>query len=384
MGRLLLTLTGIAGLIAMLSGPPALARTGPSPLDRDPIELLGPHQNYKIEWWYVTGFLTSRSGERLGFQGTFFRFATVFPHPEGLPASPWEPKEIVSFHGAISFLDHKTFISREMTRRQFRSLSGSHKNPFSVNVGENRLKAISGKSMKNPDFRLGETVKGNILALSLHPTTGPLWQDPTGKLTTGKGSVDWAWYYSYPEMTVAGTWTHEDKNGLKTSKAVTGQAWFDHEWTNSALGVDQIGWIWMWGTFKTLQGEKGFMAFQMLKKDGSMDDFRGGTVFGITDHALHTFYVRSKDIRVTSFVTQKSEASCLPNKVEIILKGLGRISGRSVFSEQELKGSTDYWEGAVNLSVVDKSGESSGRGYLEVTGLDKKPGDCLKIKGEDK
>lgn len=35
----------------------------------------GSHPEYKIEWWYITGHLTSEGGQRHGFQATFFRRA---------------------------------------------------------------------------------------------------------------------------------------------------------------------------------------------------------------------------------------------------------------------------------------------------------------------
>jgi predicted secreted hydrolase len=32
-----------------------------------------PHPGYRTEWWYYTGNLQAESGERFGFQLTFFR-----------------------------------------------------------------------------------------------------------------------------------------------------------------------------------------------------------------------------------------------------------------------------------------------------------------------
>src|ERR1700722_10136276 len=40
----------------------------------------GPHPEYRQEWGYVTGNLDSATGERCGFELTFFRFALA---PEG-------------------------------------------------------------------------------------------------------------------------------------------------------------------------------------------------------------------------------------------------------------------------------------------------------------
>src|SRR6266851_6052568 len=33
----------------------------------------GSHPQFRTEWWYVTGWLTTENGESLGFQITFFR-----------------------------------------------------------------------------------------------------------------------------------------------------------------------------------------------------------------------------------------------------------------------------------------------------------------------
>ncbi|MFN8006321.1 MAG: lipocalin-like domain-containing protein, partial [Terriglobia bacterium] len=38
------------------------------------------HPEYKLEWWYYTGNLQTMTGERFGYQLTFFRIG-VDPHP---------------------------------------------------------------------------------------------------------------------------------------------------------------------------------------------------------------------------------------------------------------------------------------------------------------
>lgn len=371
----LLILLALAGRAGALSPSPALAGTG-SFLGQSPLSLLEPHPGFKVEWWYVTGFLKTGSGEHLGFQGTFFRFKTGYRHPASLPASPWEPKEIVSFHGAISFLDEKRFVSREKTRRSFRSLAGSRARPFSVFVGSDRLEATGTTAAGDPVFSLTESVGGSRLRLTLTPATGPLWQDPEGKLRTGPRDSDWAWYYSYPEMTVTGTLEGEKDPGKHVETAVTGEAWFDHEWTGQALGADQGGWIWMWGLFDSPRGKKGFMLFQMLRKDGSLDAFRGGTVFGITPEGLTSGYARSREVHVDSLVFKKTEDGCVPEKVRFTLDNREKIVATPFFPGQVLKGSTTYWEGGVHVDLEKNNSPFAGRGYLEVTGIVSAKGKC--------
>lgn len=358
----------ITGLL-LLNSPVLTWGQESSPLTRDPMRLLAPHKKYKIEWWYVTGFLKAASGERMGFQGTFFRFATSYVHPPGLPDSPWEPREIVSFHGAISFLGKKIFVSKEATRREFRSIAGTREDPFMVNVEENRLEAKQGSHSKDPVFSLTERVKGHLLTLSLRPETPLLWQDPTGRLKTGPGKNDWAWYYSYPDLAVSGTWTRERKSGETVDTPVTGQAWFDHEWTDSALGGDQIGWIWMWGRFKAPDGIKGFMMFQMIRKDGTLDSYKGGTLFQMTDHALKEEYVRGNGLRIDSLHFKEHEGSCLPKEIVFHLDKFGTVRTTPYFIGQEINGNTDYWEGGAKMPLESGKTIIDGRGYLEVTGV---------------
>mgnify|MGYP000084112271 CR=1 FL=1 len=35
----------------------------------------GSHEEFRTEWWYVTGHLDAKNGRRFGFQVTFFRQA---------------------------------------------------------------------------------------------------------------------------------------------------------------------------------------------------------------------------------------------------------------------------------------------------------------------
>src|SRR5271165_2981853 len=39
----------------------------------------GSHDDFKIEWWYITGHLFDTDGGRFGFQATFFRSAASQP-----------------------------------------------------------------------------------------------------------------------------------------------------------------------------------------------------------------------------------------------------------------------------------------------------------------
>ena len=64
----------IAALLLIAATPTytPVTPTTPITLPRDH----GAHPGFRTEWWYATGWLSTETGEKLGFQLTFFRTAT--------------------------------------------------------------------------------------------------------------------------------------------------------------------------------------------------------------------------------------------------------------------------------------------------------------------
>ena len=59
----------------------------------------GAHPDFRIEWWYLTGWLEDVDDRRpWGFQLTFFRIRTAYP--DGNP-SRFSPQHLVAAHAAI-------------------------------------------------------------------------------------------------------------------------------------------------------------------------------------------------------------------------------------------------------------------------------------------
>ena len=92
----------------------------------------GAHPDFRNEWWYVTGWLETPDKKPLGFQITFFRFATE--HDRANP-SRFAPKQLIIAHAALSDpavgkLLHDQKSAREgfrpglYQRRQYRCKAG--------------------------------------------------------------------------------------------------------------------------------------------------------------------------------------------------------------------------------------------------------------------
>src|SRR5450432_4774758 len=66
---------------------------------------LGPHPDYRIEWWYVTANLADSTGVGYGAQWTLFRQASR----PGTPQQGWANQQIWMGHAAVTRADlHRT------------------------------------------------------------------------------------------------------------------------------------------------------------------------------------------------------------------------------------------------------------------------------------
>ncbi|MGC8529661.1 MAG: lipocalin-like domain-containing protein [Leptospirillia bacterium] len=317
------------------------------------------HGDFPIEWWYMTGFLTTEKGKNLGFQATFFRMKNTQASSDKQSArGPWAPREIFGFHGAISNLSRKTFASTERERRGFDQSVATQDHPFSVRIGRNRL------DHKNTNaFFLGLSfrVKNQSYDLKLTPLTPPIWHAAHKKFFTGPRPIDYAYYYSYPLVTVEGTRTIVHQDGSVTHERLHGQCWFDHEWMAQTLAPGQIGWIWLWAWNK--ENTQGIMLYQMLDRGGTLSPFHRATVMKRTKTGITL--ERTKDV----FLVQGLNRGCVDlKKIQFLVDHTMKISVLPKIKDQMLKGAVSYWEGAARMGIGKDSG---GEGYLEVTGFDK-------------
>ena len=112
----------MASLIALLlfSGIPLVSADGPwkqaapgyqfsFPRDH------GSHPDYRIEWWYYTGNLSSRDGQHFGYQLTFFRFG-IDPRPSN--PSKWAVRDLHMAHFAITDISANSFHYFEKLNRE--------------------------------------------------------------------------------------------------------------------------------------------------------------------------------------------------------------------------------------------------------------------------
>jgi predicted secreted hydrolase len=308
----------------------------------------GSHPQYRTEWWYVTGWLTSAAGEPLGFQITFFR---TKPNLSGDNPSAFAAKQIMIAHCALSDPKRGRLWQDQRIARAGLGLAGADEDDAHVWIGAWSLKhdAQYAAKIAAEDFSLD---------LLLSETQAVMINGEDGFSRKGPGERAASYYYSLPHMRVTGAVSRKG-----SSSRVTGEAWFDHEWSSEYLDAQAAGWDWIGINL----GDGGaLMAFQIRGIDGARR-WAGGTLRsgGGTVQSL-----KPADIVFQAGRRWTSPRTGIVYPVEWTVRADGhKFTLRPLLDDQEndtrLSTGAIYWEGAVR--AYDES-HLVGRGYLELTG----------------
>jgi predicted secreted hydrolase len=310
----------------------------------------GSHQGFRIEWWYVTGWLETPDEKPLGFQVTFFRYAT--DHDSENP-SRFAPKHLIIAHLALSDPAVGKLLHEEKTARESFDLAYARQGNTDVKLDDWTFVRVADGSYEV------EMQGSNIgLKLSLKPTQPILLQGGDGFSRKGPEPEQASYYYSEPHLQVAGTVFRHGK-----SVTVSGSAWLDHEWSSDILDPNADGWDWVGAN---LDDGSALMAFQIrLKKGGKLWAYAA-----LRDAAGHVTLFEPEQVEFTPQRTWRSPYTDAVYPVEMRIRtGETEWLLTPLFDDQELDSRQStaavYWEGAVTLS---RDGQPAGRGYLELTG----------------
>lgn len=332
-----------------LAAPPRFSQVAPDKSLVFPHDF-GAHPDFRTEWWYATGWLETPDRKPLGFQITFFRSAT-----EHDPANPsrFAPKQLIIAHTALSDpLVGKLSHDQKSAREGF-GLAYANEGNTDVKLDDWRLKRDAAGR-----YQVAVAARDFSLSLTLTPSQAPMLQGNNGFSRKGPKPEQASYYYSEPQLQVAGTVM---RNGKPV--AVNGSAWLDHEWSTSVLDAGAAGWDW---AGVNLDDGSALMAFQIRGRNGGK----------LWAHAA----LRDAAGRVTtfspdevSFVPVRSWRSPRTNAVYpvstkiqtgAIIWQLTPLQDDQELDSRQSTGAV-YWEGAVS---VTRDGQAAGRGYLEMTG----------------
>ncbi|MGF6109086.1 lipocalin-like domain-containing protein [Pseudomonas frederiksbergensis] len=298
----------------------------------------GPHDGFRIEWWYVTANLKDAQGNEFGVQWTLFRSA--------LKATP----EVAGWSNQTIWLGHAAVTSATVHHAAERYARGGV-GQAGVNVAP--FKAwIDDWQFNGPmtDLQLSARDKGFSYQLRLTSSRPLVLQGDHGfsqKSEQGQAS----YYYSQPFFQANGSLEIDGK-----TYTVSGPAWLDREWSSQPLTANQTGWDWF--SLHLDSGEQ-LMLYRMRQKDGA--PFVTGTWI---DAQGKTQLLHGADISLTPEDTAKVAGRAMPVRwsIKIPDKHLA-ISINALNPNAWMDLRIPYWEGPVRLS-----GSHAGQGYLEMTG----------------
>jgi predicted secreted hydrolase len=313
----------------------------------------GSHPQFRTEWWYVTGWLTTQHGESLGFQITFFR---TKPDIDEANPSSFTPHQLLIAHCAISDPKRGRLWQDQRIRRAGLGLAEAA-------TGDTRV-WIDRWSLKRDGTAYAAKVDAEdfSLDLSLLETQAVLLNGDSGVSRKGPSPEAASYYYSLPHLRVTGTISRQG-----SGDRVTGEAWFDHEWSSEYLDADAVGWNWI-GI--NLNDGAALMAFSIRGSRGEQR-WAGGTLRS-ADGKLQI--LQPADVAFSPGRRWVSPRTGITYPVQWTVRaGARNIELEPLLDDQEndtrLSTGAIYWEGAVQAF---EQGRPVGRGYVELTGYGEK------------
>lgn len=309
----------------------------------------GAHPDFRIEWWYATGWLNLADGRPLGFQSTFFRLRTGLGEDN---PSAFAPRQLVLAHAALADPQLGRLRHDQRAARTGFGRAGFATGQTGLWIGDWCFE------QQGERYRIAAKAADFAYTLDLVADAPPLLQGRAGYSVKAPDPRHASYYYSRPQLAASGTVTLAGRQ-----LPVSGRAWLDHEWSSQLLPEAAQGWEWI-GI--NLDDGGALMAFRLRRPDGSplwsAATFRpaGGKAQGLAP----------ADVAFEPLRHWRSARTGIVYPVEWRVR-LGRrlLQLLPLIDDQELdaRASTGavYWEGAVR---VTEDGRNVGRGYLEMTG----------------
>jgi predicted secreted hydrolase len=312
----------------------------------------GSHPQFGIEWWYVTGWLTTSEHQRLGFQITFFRTRQALADAN---PSAFAPSQLLIAHCAISDPARGHLWQDQRIRRAGLGLANARIGDTSVWIDDWRLER------RGATYQAQVAAEDFALNLSLTVTQLVLLNGVAGYSRKGPAPQSASYYYSEPHLRVSGSITRAARRDV-----VSGEAWLDHEWSSHYLDSAADGWDWIG---LNLDDGGAVMAFRIRGPRGQ-SYWAGGTLRE-AGGAVHDF--GPDDVTFTPLRHWHSPRTGISYPVSWRLRlGAREFAIEPLLDDQEndtrLTSGAIYWEGAVSAR---ETSHAAGAGYLELTGYDR-------------
>jgi predicted secreted hydrolase len=303
----------------------------------------GIHAEQGIEWWYVTANLKSDTGETFGVQWTLFR--TLMPSNV---ESKWWDNNLYFAHFAMQHEQDHVAFERFSRASQAKVISS----PFSASIDDWQLSSTNSEFLP---LKLIATHEDYNIALTLSDSPITLHGNKGYSQKTQSGHA--SYYFSYPFLKVKGRLVFAGK-----TYNVSGNAWYDREWSASLLDKNQLGWDWfsLVDVQSDTQSDKqGLMLFCIRGNDNNYD-YCSGTQIAPNGEATQ---LSKENISLSVIETVTLNNHDYPSKWQVELTNNPTIIIESITKDSRNQLTIPYWEGRIKAT-----GGFNGIGYAEITG----------------
>ncbi|MGJ7509036.1 lipocalin family protein [Variovorax sp. GT1P44] len=295
-----------------------------------------PHGS-AMEWWYYSGILGAKTGERYAFHMVVFVANGLIKH--------------TVMHSALTDLQTgKRFVNQTRTAGVPAS---SVANGFDFRQEKWQVTASPASQVLRANFD-GASIAfdlGDAGPVVAHRAPG---SETPGVLDFGKSGI--SYYYSRPRLPAKGTVAVGGK-----PMQVTGEVWFDHQW--GEFDVLTLGWNWF---ALHLADGSDVMLYELFDMDR-----RNVMTAGTISNAKGAVPLQPGDVSLMPGSTWTSPRTGIAYPLEWKVRlPSGEVDIKPFVPDSEFDsgGTTGnvYWEGAVKVT-----GKVEGDGFLELSGYDR-------------
>jgi predicted secreted hydrolase len=320
----------------------------------------GAHEEFRTEWWYYTGQVTTKDGRPFGYELTFFRRGMPRDQTKTLP-SQWAVTHLYLAHFAVSDLSKGRFhYADKMSRAGLGKAGAAHDR---LHVWIDRWSAESPSTA--PGTQTLQAAEGDM-AIQFTVSSGkPLVVHGTDGISRkGSAAGQASHYYSFTRLATTGRLTIGNE-----SFDVTGTSWMDHEFGSADLDKDLVGWDWF---SLQLDDQRELMLYRLRRADGSAHPASSGTVID-RDGRGHHLLIGDFTLEPTSYWTSPASKAHYPQRWRLTIPSQQlslELVPRMANQELSPKRSTQvtYWEGAIEATGSIQGRPARGQGYMELTG----------------
>ncbi len=308
-----------------------------------------PQKDFRHEWWYLTANLQTEDNKDIAVQWTLFRTAVNDKHWYFAHAAMADAQTHLS-----AFRDgREAFATVQFAKSPFAMRiddwqwqSSGELLPATLNFGNDKSDETSWKAKLNLHSNLALESDLKVGLENLH-RKGFFLQGQNG-YNRKHPSLDIAsHYYSQPFIKVNGQiyWQGRWQN-------VSGDAWFDREWSSQFLGKEQQGWDWF---SLRLNKDIALMVYR-IRSEGK--DHQYGNLMHRNGWSQR---LESDDIEIEN---PPSKHQSYPNVFQVKVRQYDINLNVKVINKKQINQfGIEYFEGMVSFS-----GSHQGKGFVEMTG----------------